>query len=130
MKVEQRIGVLCVLLSLVVACGPSNESESVISPQEQADRTFESAPALDPDADAERILRGELRSVDIDEERLMVASGDELYTFEYSDETTVIGGDSAGSVQGLAGSPGTPVTVRYDENALTGTRTAVSIERE
>jgi len=128
MKVDQRLGALGVLLSTVLACGPSTESESVLGQQEQASRapsSFES----EPDAAGERSLRGELRSVDVDAKHLMVASGNELLTFEYSDDTTVVGGDSGG-VQGLAGHEGTRVTVRYDENAVTGTRTAVVIEIE
>jgi len=73
------------------------------------------------------VLAGQLRSVDPDRKTLIVAFGDDLYEFAYTDSTEVVGGGTA-NVRGLTGNTGNEVTVHYREHPITSTKTAVRIE--
>jgi hypothetical protein len=116
------LGMLCLLLSLAFACNRPSQSSST----SRNGTAIETSQAGDR-AKGNRVLAGQLRSVHPDRKTLIVAFGDDLYEFAYTDSTEVVGGGTA-SVRGLTGSTGNEITVHYRENPITSTKTAVSIE--
>jgi hypothetical protein len=115
------LGSLSLLLPLTVACNRSSQSS-------QADGTvLESSQAGDRSKSG-RVLAGQLRSVDPDRETLIVAFGDDLYEFAYTDATEVVAVGGTANVQGLTGNTGNQITVHYRQNPITSTKTAVRIE--
>ncbi len=114
------LGTFCLLLSLAVACNRSSQS-----PLQNGTAT-DSSRAGDR-AKGDRILAGQLRTVDPDRKTLIVAFGDDLYEFAYTNSTEVLGGGTA-NVRGLTGNTGNEITVHYRENPITSTKTAVRIE--
>ena len=113
------LGTFCLLLSLAVACNRSSQSSqngTATEPSRAGDR-----------AKGDRILAGQLRTVDPDRKTLIVAFGDDLYEFAYTNSTEVLGGGTA-NVRGLTGNTGNEITVHYRENPITSTKTAVRIE--
>jgi hypothetical protein len=113
------LGSLCLLLPLTVACNRSSQSS-------RADGTELESPQAGDRSKSGLVLAGQLRSVDPDRETLIVAFGDDLYEFAYTDATEVVGGTA--NVRGLTGNTGNQITVHYRENAFTSTKTAVRIE--
>lgn len=114
-------GTLCLLLPLAFACNRAGQS----SPSRNG-TAIETSQAGDR-AKSDRVLAGQLRSVDPDRKTLIVAFGDDLYEFAYTDSTEVVGGGTA-NVRGLTGNTGNEVTVHYREHPITSTKTAVRIE--
>jgi len=114
------LGTLCLLLPLAVACTRSSQFSS------QNGTAAESSRAGDR-AKGERVLAGQLRTVNPDSKTLIIAFGDDLYEFAYTNSTEVLGGGTA-NVRGLTGNTGTEITVHYRENPITSTKTAVRIE--
>jgi len=114
------LGTLCVLLPLAAACD-RNEP-----PVASRDGTALESPRAGDRRKSSLVLAGQLRTVDPDRQTLIVAFGDDLYEFAYTDETEVVGGTA--SVQGLTGNRGNEVTVHYRQNPITSTKTAVRIE--
>ena len=112
------LGSLCLLLPLAVACNRSSQS--------RADGTVLESPQAGDRSKSGLVLAGQLRSVDPDRETLIVAFGDDLYEFAYTDATEVVGGTA--NVRGLTGNTGNQITVHYRENRITSTKTAVRIE--
>jgi hypothetical protein len=110
------LATLC-LLPLTLACSGSSLSGdgTAIESTRAGDRTNGSP-----------VLAGQLRSVDPDRETLIVAFGDDLYQFAYTDATEVVGGTA--NVRGLTGNTGNQITVHYRQNPITSTKTAVKIE--
>ncbi len=121
MRTRWLLGTFCLLLPLAVACNQPSRS----SAPSRDGTAIESAQAGD-DAKSALVLAGQLRSVNPDRETLIVAFGDDLYEFAYTDATEVVGGTS--NVRGLTGNTGNEITVHYRENPITGTKTAVRIE--
>lgn len=115
------LGTACLLVLLAIAC--NRPSQSTASRNGTA---LESSQASDR-ANGGRVLAGQLRTVDPDNKTLIVAFGDDLYEFAYTDSTEVVGGGTA-NVRGLTGNTGTEITVYYRENPITSTKTAVKIE--
>jgi hypothetical protein len=106
---------LLLLLPAVAACDrsrtPSRDGTGLESPQ-AGDREKSSL-----------VLAGQLRTVDPNRQTLIVAFGDDLYEFAYTDDTEVVGGTT--NVQGLKGNRGNQVTVHYRQKPNTSTNTAV-----
>jgi len=115
-----RLWTLSLLLPLAAACGHSDRS--AISRDGTA---LESSRAGDQ-AKSSLVLAGQLRMVDPNRQTLIVAFGDDLYEFAYTDDTEVVGGTT--NVQGLTGNRGNEVTVHYRQNPITSTKTAVRVE--
>jgi hypothetical protein len=107
---------LCLLLPLVAACDRN----------EARDGTALESPRAGDQEKSSLVLAGQLRTVDPERQTLIVAFGDDLYEFAYTDDTEVVGGTA--NVQGLTGNRGNEVTVHYRENRITSTKTAVRIE--
>ena len=114
------LGTVCFLLPLAFACSRPGQSSA------QNGTAIESSRAGDR-AKGDHVLVGQLRTVDPDRKTLIVAFGDDLYEFAYTDSTEVLGGGSA-NVRGLTGNTGNEITVHYRETLLTSTKTAVRIE--
>jgi len=110
-----HLSALVLTLTLVFGCG----RDRLAAPRH--DGTVESPQASDRSA-----MTGQLRSVNPDKQAVIISVGDELYEFNYSDHTEVIGGTS--NIQGLTGSTGNPITVHYRENPITSTKTVVRFE--
>src|SRR5688572_32124262 len=110
---------LCLLLPLAVGCNRSSQSSS-------GDGTVLESPQAGDRTKSGLVLAGQLRSVDPDKETLIVAFGDDLYEFAYTDATEVVGGTA--NVRGLTGNTGNQITVHYRANPITSTKTAVRIE--
>jgi hypothetical protein len=120
MRARSRLlAILCLLLPLAFACSKSNEPLS-------RDGIALQSPEAGGRAKGDRVLAGQLRSVYPDKRTLVVAFGDDLYEFTYSDSTEIVGGNS--SRQGLSGNTGNEITVHYKEHTFTSTKTAVRIE--
>jgi hypothetical protein len=115
-----RLWALCLLLPLAAACDRSDRSK--VSRDGTA---IESSRAGDQ-GKSSLMLAGQLRMVDPNRQTLIVAFGDDLYEFAYTDDTEVVGGTT--NVQGLTGNRGNEVTVHYRQNPITSTKTAVRIE--
>lgn len=115
-----RLWTLCLLLALAAACDRSDRS-----PVSRDGTTIESSRAGDQ-AKSSLVLAGQLRMVDPNRQTLIVAFGDDLYEFAYTDDTEVVGGTT--NVRGLTGNRGNDVTVHYRQNPITSTKTAVRIE--
>src|SRR5215510_13597996 len=113
------LATLCLLVPLATACNQSSRSAT----SSRDGTALESSPASDR-AKSGLVLAGQLRSVDPDKETLIVAFGDDLYEFSYTDSTEVVGGGTA-NVRGLTGNTGNEITVQYRENPITSTKTAV-----
>ena len=113
-------GTMCLFVLLAIACNRPSQSSS---PEGTA---LESSQASDR-ANGHRVLAGQLRRVDPDDQSLIVAFGDDLYEFFYTDSTEVVGGGTV-NVRGLTGNTGNEITVHYREHAITSTKTAVKIE--
>jgi hypothetical protein len=111
---------LCLLLPLVAACDRSDRSTG------SRDGTALESPRAGDQAKSSLVMAGQLRMVDPNRQTLIVAFGDDLYEFAYTDDTEVVGGTT--NVQGLSGSRGNEVTVHYRQNPITSTKTAVRIE--
>jgi hypothetical protein len=111
---------LCLLLPLAAACDRS------ASPVASRDGTALESPRAGDQGKSSLVLAGQLRTVDPERQTLIVAFGDDLYEFAYTDDTEVVGGTA--NVQGLTGNRGNEVTVHYRENRITSTKTAVRIE--
>ena len=114
------VGTLCLFLPLAFACNRPDQSSS------RNGTAIESSQAGDR-AKGDRVLAGQLRTIDPDRKTLIVAFGDDLYEFAYTNSTEVVGGGTA-NVRGLTGNTGTEITVHYRENPITSTKTAVRIE--
>jgi len=114
------LGTLCLLLPLAFACTRSSQLSS------QNGTTIETSRAGDR-AKGDHVLAGQLRTVNPDRKTLIVAFGDDLYEFAYTDSTKVLGEGTA-NVRGLTGNTGNEITVHYRANPITSTKTAVSIE--
>ena len=114
-------GTACLLVLLAIACNRPSQSTS-----SRDGTALESSQASDR-ANGGRVLAGQLRTVDPDNKTLIVAFGDDLYEFAYTDSTEVVGGGTA-NVRGLTGNTGTEITVHYRENRITSTKTAVKLE--
>lgn len=117
-----RVWTLCLLLPLSVfaACEHSDRS-----PVARDGTAIESARAGDQ-AKSSLVMAGQLRMVDPNRQTLIVAFGDDLYEFAYTDDTEVVGGTT--NVQGLTGNRGNEVTVHYRQSPITSTKTAVRVE--
>jgi hypothetical protein len=115
------LGTLCLLVLLAIACNRPSQSSS-----SREGTGLESSQASNR-ANGARVLAGQLRRVDPDEKALIVAFGDDLYEFFYTDSTEVVG-DGTVNVRGLTGNTGNEITVHYRENPITSTKTAVKIE--
>ena len=111
---------LCLLLPLAAACDRNR------SPESARDGTALESPRAGDHEKSSLVLAGQLRTVDPERQTLIVAFGDDLYEFAYTDDTEVLGGTA--NVQGLTGNRGNEVTVHYRENRITSTKTAVRIE--
>lgn len=111
------LGALALLLPLAAAC-----DRPVVS---KAGTALESPVAGDQEKSS-HVLAGQLRTVDPRRQTLIVAFGDDLYEFAYTDDTQIVGG--AANVQGLTGNRGNEVTVHYRVSPITSTKTAVRIE--
>jgi hypothetical protein len=116
-----RLWTLCLLMSLVAACDRLDRSQTLAR-----DGTALESPRTGDRAKSSLVLAGQLRTVDTGRQTLIVAFGDDLYEFAYTDDTEVVGGTT--NVQGLTGSRGNEVTVHYRQNPITSTKTAVRIE--
>ncbi len=114
------LGTACLLVLLAIACNRPSQSTS-------RDGTAIESSQVSDRANGGRVLAGQLRTVDPDNKTLIVAFGDDLYEFAYTDSTEVVGGGTA-NVRGLTGNTGTEITVHYRENPITSTKTAVKIE--
>jgi hypothetical protein len=108
------LGTLCLLVLLAIACNRPSQSSS----HDESSQVS---------ANGDRVLAGQLRTVDPDNKTLIVAFGDDLYEFAYTNSTEVVGGGTA-NVRGLTGNTGNEITVHYRENPITSTKTAVKIE--
>jgi hypothetical protein len=115
-----RLWTLCLLLPLAAACGRADRSPTLAR-----DGTAIESPRSGDREKSSLVLAGQLRTVDPSRQTLIVAFGDDLYEFAYTDDTEVVGGTT--SVQGLTGSRGNEVTVHYRQNPITSTKTAVRI---
>ena len=115
------LGMLCLLLPLAFGCNRSNQSS-----EPRSDGTVLESPQAGDREKSELVLAGQLRTVDPEHEILVVAFGDDLYEFAYTDATQIVGGTA--NVQGLTGNKGSQITVHYRENPITSTKTAVRIE--
>jgi hypothetical protein len=121
-----RLWTLCLVLPLVAACDRFERSPTLAR-----DGTALEAPRAGDRSKSSLILAGQLRTVDPSRQTLIVAFGDDLYEFAYTDDTEVVGGATnvrATNVQGLTGNRGNQVTVHYRQNPITSTKTAVKIE--
>ena len=116
-----RLWTLCLLLPLVAACDRFDRS-----PEIARNGTALESPRAGDREKSSLVLAGQLRTVDPSRQTLIVAFGDDLYEFAYTDETEVVGGTA--NVQGLTGNRGNEVTVHYRQNPITSTKTAVRIE--
>lgn len=112
---------ICLLLPLVAACDRPGRSATL----SRDGTALESPRSGDREKDS-LVLAGQLRTVNPDRQTLIVAFGDDLYEFAYTDDTEVVGGTA--NVQGLTGSRGNDITVHYRQNPITSTKTAVTIE--
>jgi hypothetical protein len=115
------LGTLCLLVPLTLACSQSSQSSFT------RDGTASESARPGDRAKGDLVLAGQLRTVDPDNKTLIVAFGDDLYEFAYTNSTEVAGGGTA-NVRGLTGNTGNEITVHYRENPLTSTKTAVRIE--
>jgi len=115
-----RLWTLCLLLPLMAACDRSDRSPVA------RDGTQLESPRAGDHAKSSLAMAGQLRMVDPNRQTLIVAFGDDLYEFAYTDDTEVVGGTT--NVQGLTGSRGNEVTVHYRQSPITSTKTAVRIE--
>jgi hypothetical protein len=115
-------GTLCLLLPLAFACSRPSQSSS----PSRNGTSIETSQASDR-AKGDRVIAGQLRAVHPDRHTLIVAFGDDLHEFAYTDSTEVVGGATA-NVRGLTGNAGNEITVHYRENPFTSTKTAVRIE--
>ena len=115
-----RLSTFCLLLllPLVAACDRSRTLSR--------DGTGLESPQAGDREKSSLVLAGQLRTVDPNRQTLIVAYGDDLYEFAYTDDTEVVGGTT--NVQGLTGNRGNEVTVHYRQNPITSTKTAVRIE--
>jgi hypothetical protein len=120
MRARRLLGTFCLLLPFAFACNRPSQSSS------QDGTAIESSQSGDR-AKGDRVLAGQLRTVDPDRKTLIVAFGDDLYEFAYTNSTEVLGGGTA-NVRGLTGNTGNEITVHYRENPITSTKTAVRIE--
>ena len=109
---------LLLLLPLLAACDRSRTLAR--------DGTALESPQAGDREKSSLVLAGQLRTVDPNRQTLIVAYGDDLYEFAYTDDTEVVGGTT--NVQGLTGNRGNEVTVHYRQNPITSTKTAVRIE--
>jgi hypothetical protein len=116
-----RLWTLCLALPLVAACDRVDRSATLAR-----DGTAIESPRAGDRAKSSLVMAGQLRTVDPSRQTLIVAFGDDLYEFAYTDETEVVGGTA--NVQGLTGNRGNEVTVHYRQNPITSTKTAVRIE--
>jgi hypothetical protein len=121
MRTRWLLGTFCLLLPLVVACSQPSQS----SAPSRDGTASESAQGGNNEKSA-LVLAGQLRSVNPDRQTMIVAFGDDLYEFAYTDATEVVGGTS--NVRGLTGNRGNEITVHYKEHTFTSTKTAVRIE--
>jgi len=112
------LGTICLLVLLAIACNRPSQSSS---------RDGTAVESSQTSANGNRVLAGQLRTVDPDNKTLIVAFGDDLYEFAYTDSTEVVGAGTA-NVRGLTGNTGNEITVHYRENLITSTKTAVKIE--
>jgi hypothetical protein len=115
------VGTLCLLLPLAIGCDRANQS-----PDLRGGGTALDTPQASDREKRDLVLAGQLRMVEPKEEFLVVAFGDDLYEFAYSDATEIVGGTA--NAQGLTGNRGNQVTVHYRESPFTSTKTAVRIE--
>ena len=115
------VGTLCLLLPLAFGCDRSSQS-----PDPRGDSTALESPQAGDRDKSELVLAGQLRMVEPKKELFVVAFGDDLYEFAYSDATKIVG--STANVQGLTGNRGNQITVHYRESPFTSTKTAVRIE--
>lgn len=115
-----RLWTLCLLLPLAAACDRSDRS-----PISRDGTTLESPQAGDREKGS-HVMAGQLRTVDPNRRTLILAFGDDLYEFAYTDDTEVVGGTT--NLQGLTGNRGNEVTVHYRQSRITSTKTAVKIE--
>jgi hypothetical protein len=121
MRARSRLlAILCLLLPFAFACSQSNR------PSTSDDGTVLQSSAGGDRAKNNRVLAGQLRSVNPGRHTLIVAFEDDLYEFAYTDATEVVGG--AKNVQALSGNAGTDITLHYRESPITSTKTAVRIE--
>lgn len=116
-----RLWTLCLLLPLAAACDRFDRSPTLAR-----DGTVLESPRAGDREKSSLVLAGQLRTVDPNRRTLIVAFGDDLYEFAYTNETEVVGGTA--NVQGLTGNRGNEVTVHYRQNPFTSTKTAVKIE--
>jgi hypothetical protein len=116
-----RLWTLCLLLPLVAACDRFDRSQTLAR-----DGTGIESPRAGDREKSSLVLAGQLRTIDPNRQTLIVAFGDDLYEFAYTDDTEVVGGTA--NVQALAGNRGSEVTVHYRQNPITSTKTAVRIE--
>ena len=115
-----RLWTLCLFLAVAAACDQSERS-----PLSHDGTTIGSSGAGDH-AKSSHVMAGQLRMVDPNRQTLIVAFGDDLYEFAYTDDTEVVGGTT--NVQGLTGNRGNEVTVHYRQSPITSTKTAVRVE--
>jgi len=115
-----RLWTLCLLLALAAAC-----DRSTGSPVSRDGTALESSRAGDH-GKSSLVMAGQLRMVDPNRQTLIVAFGDDLYEFAYTDDTEVVGGTT--NVQGLTGNRGNEITVHYRQSPITSTKTAVRVE--
>ena len=115
-----RLWTLCLLLPLAAACARSDRSSIA------RDGTALESPQSGERDKRSHVMAGQLRTVDPNRQTLIVAFGDDLYEFAYTDDTEVVGGTT--NVQGLTGNRGNEVTVHYRQNPITSTKTAVRVE--
>jgi hypothetical protein len=121
MRARSRLlAILCLLLPFAFACSQSDR------PSASEDGTVINSSAGREGAKSNRVLAGQLRSINPGRHTLIVAFDDDLYEFAYTDATQVVGG--AANVQGLSGNAGTDIMVHYRQSPITSTKTAVRIE--
>src|SRR5262245_43541260 len=111
-----RLWTLCLLLPLAAACDRSDRSPV------SRDGTALESPQSGYREKSSHVMAGQLRMVDPSRQTLIVAFGDDLYEFAYTDDTEVVGGTT--NVQGLTGNRGNEVTVHYRQSPITSTKTA------
>jgi len=105
----------------VTACG------TPAAPPEQATTDPLTVPGAE---ERTRLFTGSLVEVDLDQRAFTVVNGDleRIFTFDDATETVDVRDPSAAGIQGLAGSEGAQVAVRYAERA--GGPHAVRVEFE
>ena len=115
--------VACVVCLVMLGCGRSEQPTA--GAQEQTDiQSEQAAETTDREPGVQSIV-GQLRTVDLDNRLFTVVTNSELYLFDFSDATEVVG---TPNVRGLTGNTGNRVTVLYRPHPITSAKTAVRIE--